>query len=309
MLVLIALAWGAPLSEAHVAEVAAAGGLDPAVVRARLEGMEPDRTVLDRMAKPWEAKPWHLYRGIFLTDKRIEGGRAFLEAHRETLEKAEATYGVAPEIVVAILGVETSYGTTMGDDTVLDALFTLGFHHPKRGSFFRKELGVYLSLEAEQGWSGVKGSYAGAMGMGQFMPSSYQRYAVDFDGDGKRDLFGSTDDAIGSVASYFAAHGWKGEAHVLVDAQLPASGLPDALVGKGLGLDWTVAQVRDAGVVVDPAIPADARARVVAFGTPSGDEHKLMLNDFYAITRYNHSPLYARAVWELAGAIRDAGTR
>jgi membrane-bound lytic murein transglycosylase B len=302
LLALLHHALAAPLPDAFVAEVAAAGGLDPAVVRARLEPLQPTQSVLDRMASPWEAKPWHTYRTIFLTEARIQGGRDFRRLHADTLDAASRRYGVPPEVIVAILGVETSYGTKMGSDPVIDALFTLGFHHPKRGPFFRKELGHYLRLEADEGWSGRVGSYAGAMGMGQFMPSSYRNWAVDFDADGKRDLFGSPADAIGSVANYFAQHGWKGGAHLLVDATVPAD-LPEALRASGLELDRTVGELRAAGVVVPAEVSDGERARLLRFETSSGEEWKVALHDFYVITRYNHSPLYARAVWGLAQAI------
>ncbi|MCA9568299.1 MAG: lytic murein transglycosylase B [Myxococcales bacterium] len=289
------VAMAAP-TDAQLAEVAATAGMTVDEVKAALDGVTSDPTVLERMAKPWEAKPWHAYRKLFLTDARIEGGRAFLAEHADTLARAESETGVPREVVVAILGVETSYGTKMGDDDVKRALYTLGFEHPKRGSFFRSELGHYLRLSADQGWEAQKGSYAGAMGMGQFMPSSYRSYAVDFDHDGDIDLFTSPEDAIGSVANYFAKHGWVKGGPVLLDV----SGDALAAVTKGLEPDTKPAVLAARGITVTGT---EGPVKLLAFDTPDGKEVKAGAKNFYVITRYNHSPLYARAVFDLATAL------
>lgn len=287
---------------AHVAEVAKAAELPVEVVEQHLATLSRDETVLERLAKPWEAKPWHEYRDLFLTEERIAKGKAFREAHAEIFERAEATYGVPASIVMAFLGVETRFGEVMGDDSVATALYTLGFHHERRGRFFRKELGLFLRLATDQGWSITepKGSYAGAMGMGQFMPSSYRAYGVDFDEDGAIDLFRSPADAIGSIAYYIAKHGWlKGEP-ILVEATV--DGDPSALLKGGLKLSRTVDELSAAGVTVPATIDGGARARLFRFEGDDGPEYRVGLRNFYVITRYNRSALYARAVTELAAA-------
>jgi len=295
-------ALAAELDAAKVAEVARAAELPVAEVSALLEPLEPDQSVLDRLATPWEKKPWHQYRDLFLTEERIAKGRAFLAEHEATLSRAEETYGIPKEYVLAILGVETRFGERMGDDVILTSLYTLGFHHERRGRFFRKELGHYLKLGRQQAWDLAerKGSYAGAMGMGQFMPSSYLKYAVDFDEDGAIDLFESPADAIGSIARYFALHGWLRGEPVLLDASLA----PDATAKarRGLSLDSTVGALQGAGVTIDGAPDPAAKARLFAFEVPDGTEYRVGLRNYYVITRYNRSTLYARAVVELAEA-------
>lgn len=292
------------LDPAQVAEVAAAAELPVAEVEAALGTLSRDDTVLERMAKPWEAKPWHQYRTAFLTEERITKGRAFRAANADAFARAEAKYKVPAQVVLAILGVETMYGEKMGNDAVATALYTLGFYHPKRGSFFRKELGLFVRLAKDQGWglTDKKGSYAGAMGMGQFMPSSYRQYAIDFDGDGHTDLFGTPADAIGSVAHYLSAYGWA-PGPVLLEAT--PTGDPAALpglLGKGLDLTQTVGGLRDAGVTIDPSVDGATKARLFGFDGANGREYRVGLNNFYVITRYNKSTLYARAVTELSEA-------
>lgn len=296
------LARGAPLDGKMVAEVARAADLPKDEVAELLAPLERDDTVLERLAKPWEAKPWHEYRDLFLTEERIAGGREFLAAHEAAFERAERAYGVPRTVVLAIMGVETRYGEHMGDDVIATALYTLGFFHERRGSFFREELGLYLKLAKREGWplTERRGSYAGAMGMGQFMPSSYLKYAVDFDEDGATDLFGSPDDAIASVARYLALHGWlKGEP-VLLEAQLAKNAA--AKVRKGLTLDTTIGALQGSGVTIEGQPDPQARAKLFAFETADGEEHRVGLRNFYVITRYNRSTLYARAVAELAAA-------
>lgn len=253
-------------------EVATAAGMELVVVESMLTGIEKDPSILERMARPYEAKPWHAYRKLFLTPERIAAGKAFAAKHQAVLARAEQQSGVPASVIVAILGVETAYGKTMGGDPVVQALYTLGFHHPSRGSFFRKELGHFLRLATDQGWglTATQGSYAGAMGMGQFMPSSYRNYAVDFDGDGAIDLFHSTGDAIGSVGNYLGEHGWRAGDRVLgpTGAEVPAG------------------------------------STVYRFELEAGEEELVGYPNFAVILTYNRSPLYARAVWELAEAIR-----
>jgi len=300
---LVALvAHGATLDDKKVAEVAEAAELPTAEVREVLEGLERDDSVLERLAIPWERKPWHEYRDIFLTEERIAKGREFLAKHEDAFVRAEREYGVPRTVVLAIIGVETKFGERMGEDAIATSLFTLGFHHERRGSFFREELGKFMKLAKREGWDVTerKGSYAGAMGMGQFMPSSYLKYAVDFDEDGTTDLFGSPVDAIGSVARYLALHGWlKGEP-ILLEATLAKNAA--AQVRKGLSLDTTIGALQRSGVTIAGEPDPHARAKLFEFEIAEGTEHRVGLRNFYVITRYNRSTLYARAVADLAAA-------
>ena len=310
LLLLLTPAFATP-DATPLADVAAAADMDVATVETLLQGVEKDSSILERMARPWEAKPWHAYRGLFLTDKRIREGQSFHQANAALFNRAEQQTGVPEGVVLAILGVETSYGTTMGNDPVVTALYTLGFHH-RRGPFFRKELGHFLRLATDEGWAipERKGSYAGAMGMGQFMPSSYREYAIDFDADGSIDLFDSRADAIGSVANYLEVHGWKTGGAVLVEPTATGSN-PESLVRKGLDLDQTVGELAEAGVVLpDGPYDASTPCRVFGFDVLDGDgnstrEYRVAFQNFWVVTRYNRSPLYARAVVELAEALTD----
>ncbi|KFZ31545.1 lytic murein transglycosylase [Pseudidiomarina salinarum] len=258
--------------------------------------------VLEAIQRPWEAKPWHQYHPIFLTEKRLDAGLRFWNEHAETLARAEQEYGVPAEVIVAIIGVETFYGSYLGNYPVLDALYTLGFHYPPRASFFRSELREFFILSREEGLNprDLKGSYAGAMGFGQFISSSYRHYAVDFDGDGVRDLLTNPVDAIGSVANYFARHGWQQDAPVAL--KLPPSDRHAALVGKGLKPEQSVAELSALGLRLpaDAALDSAQPAKVFAFAQVDSEEHWLGLQNFYVITRYNHSPLYAMVVHQFS---------
>jgi membrane-bound lytic murein transglycosylase B len=291
------------------ADVATTADMSIGEVQALMAGIEKDQTILDRMSKPWEAKPWFQYGPIFLNDPRVAGGAAFWKTHADQLAKVESETGVPAQVIVAILGVETKYGVIQGNDPVTQALYTLGFHHPRRGEFFRKELGFYLGLATTEGWDlhGQTGSYAGAMGMGQFIPSSYVRYAVDGDGDGRRDLFANPDDAIASVGNYFKVHGWTADHRVL----LPVTGPAQALAGqlhKGLQLDQSWSDLAALGIQSQTPIDSAEAVRIFAFETENGTEYFAALRNFYVITRYNHSALYARAVYDLSERIRLAST-
>ena len=205
-----------PGTEEFVQKAVSEYGLPEADVRALLDEAEYKQSIIDAISRPAEGKPWHEYRQIFLTDKRIAEGVDFWLENRELIASASEKYGVDEEIIVAIIGVETFYGRITGSYRTIDALVTLGFYYPQnlssdRSSFFSSELMHYMQLASEEGLPAneITGSYAGAMGMGQFMPSSYREYSVDFDGDGSRDLWRSTADVIGSVANYLHRHGWQ----------------------------------------------------------------------------------------------------
>ena len=268
-----------------------------------MESVEQQKTALDAIARPAEAKPWKDYRPIFITNKRISKGVEFWRKHKDILAQAEQRYGVPAEIIVAIIGVETFYGKRSGGYPVLDALTTLGFDYPPRAAFFRKELEHFLLMSREERFDprSLKGSYAGAMGMPQFISSSFRSYAVDFDGDGRRDLWGSTADAIGSVANYFRRHGWRNGEPVLSRAQVSESAR--TLASKRMRPEKSIAEYKRVGVV--PLMNFDDSEPAVLLGLEgkNGQEYWLGLNNFYVITRYNHSPLYAMAVYQLGQAV------
>ena len=268
---------------------------------------EKRQAILDAISRPAERRlNWSEYRAIFLTPSRIEGGVAFWQEHADTLARAEEQYGVPPQIIVAILGVETRYGAHTGGYRVLDALHTLGFHYPRRGEFFREQLKEFLLFAREEKIQPTMptGSYAGAMGVPQFMPDSFRTYAVDFDGDGKRDIWNNPDDVIGSVANYFSRKGrWKAGEPVT----WPADGVTPAhksLVDAGAKPSLKPEQLTSAGIDIGPA-PPGGELSLMDFETNDGTEYWIGLDNFYAIMRYNPRTKYAMAVYQLSEAIRE----
>ncbi|MDT0499379.1 MULTISPECIES: lytic murein transglycosylase B [unclassified Halomonas] len=289
--------------------------VDEGIERAWLENAMQQanyrQEVLDAMSGAAERRlRWDEYRAIFLDDERIEAGVAFIEAHPEAFARAEAEYGVPEEIIAAILGVETRYGRITGKHRVLDSLSTLAFHHPRRGDFFRGELAAFLEIAYQQRVAPQEpqGSYAGAMGYPQFIPTSYRAYAVDFDDDGLRDLWNNPVDAIGSVANYFAEHGWQAGEPILYAAEGPAQP-PEGIDFNRAARRPAVSAgaLRQAGIKV-PAALADERLLLPVALEEGEGNWRYMLGDvnFYVITRYNHSHLYAMAAMELAEAIAKA---
>lgn len=293
-----------PGERAFAREVAARHHLDEAKILATLDAAQYQQSIIDAISRPAEAKPWKDYRPIFVTDRRIADGVAFYQAHRELLERAAREFGVAPEYVVAILGVETSYGRITGRYRVIDALATLAFHYPPRAEFFRGQLEQLFALPPRtlpRPLDQLTGSYAGAMGWGQFMPSSLAAYARDYDGDGTIDLWNSLPDVVASVANYFAAHGWEGGAPVAARVQRAPNAQDVAT--DGVAPNATMGQLEAWGyapfVHVDPARPA----ALLKLDGANGPEYWAVYRNFQVITRYNRSPLYAMAVHQLAQAI------
>lgn len=295
-----------PTEVARFAEDMRQHDFDPAELSILLARAQRLDSVLAAISKPAEYKPWHAYRPIFVTPRRIEDGRIFWEKNAPILQAASASSGVPPEIIVSIIGVETGYGTNAGSYRVVDALGTLAFHYPPRAPFFRKELGEFLLLAREEVADplSLKGSYAGAMGIPQFMPSSFRAYAVDFDGDGKRDIWHSPHDAIGSVANYLKVHGWQAGKPIAFRALDSANNAREA--SQGVDLTHTLAEFESRGVRPDGAAEPTARAVLLAYEGPAANEYWLGLQNFYSITRYNRSPKYALAVFQLAEEIRAA---
>ena len=293
-----------PGAAAFVDRVVAEYGLDADRVHAVLGEARYQQSIIDAITRPAEGKPWHEYRKIFVTSTRISSGVEFWRANADLLSEVSERFGVPVEVIVAIVGVETSYGLNTGSYRVIDALATLGFYYPKRGAFFADELGQFLRLADEESLpvSDIRGSYAGAMGVGQFIPSSYRAYAVDMDGTGKRDLWRSLPDAMGSVANYLAVHGWRDDEPIALEAQL-SEGRPDVdfPVKPGHSLDELAAM----GIRFDAGdLPGNTEATLIELDQADGPEYWVGLNNFYVITRYNRSPLYAMAVAQLAGEIK-----
>lgn len=280
-------------------------GFPMAELRSWLGQAEIKQSILKAISRPAEKKAWHQYRPIFLVPSRIKWGVEFWDAHGDALARAEREYGVPARIIVAIIGVETNYGRNAGSYRVLDALFTLGFHYPKRAAFFLSELEQYLLMTREQGIDpmSLKGSYAGAMGLPQFISSSYRNYAVDFNGDGRADIFSDPEDAIGSVGNYFARHGWQPGGDVAFPALASGQGYKD-LLQDDLKPSIPFARFAERGVSVAPeSVSPDAVARLLELRLARGAELWATLHNFYVITRYNHSSLYAMAVFQLSQQI------
>lgn len=267
-------------------------------------------SIIKAMNRPGEAKPWYEYRKIFITDKRIRDGIAFMKEWRYSLEDAYRETGVNPEIITAIIGVETGYGANMGKYEVLDALYTLGFNYPKRGKYFRSEFANFVKLADREGWGyrDKLGSYAGAMGMCQFMPSNYLRLTTDFDHDGKVDLFRSPVDAIGSVAKYFQKSGWVKDGQSAWEAGMPGGSVPGSLLlDKSLKVDLPYSRLKAAGVTAigDKNLHPDSYVKLLRLEDEKAPHYYVVSKNFYVITRYNHSPLYAMAVYQLSEKIRS----
>jgi membrane-bound lytic murein transglycosylase B len=299
---------GRPDVQAYIAELVGDHDFAEAELAEFFAQAERKDRILELIARPAERRlKWHEYRKIFIGEDRITQGQQFWHENEAALLRAEETYGVPPEYVVAIIGVETRYGRISGGYRVVDALATLAFDYPPRAKFFRSELTQFLLLAREEGMNprDLKGSYAGAMGYGQFIPSSYRNYAVDFDGDGLRDIWSNTTDAIGSVANYFARHGWQGDGLVVLPASVQGDGL-EALANQTLELTSTIGELRALGAQLDGdagGLAEQTRAAVFRMELEDGPEYWIGLKNFYVITRYNHSRLYALAVHQLSQAI------
>jgi membrane-bound lytic murein transglycosylase B len=289
-------------------------GFDRNYLENQFAGAKRLDNVLESIAKPAEKTlTWKQYRPIFVTSKRLNKGVSFMQKHRETLNRAEKEFGVPAEIIAAIIGVETYYGRLTGKYTVFDSLTTLGFDYPPRSKFFKSELKQFLLLSKEENISveEMTGSYAGAMGMPQFISSSYRRYAVDFDGDGKRDLWNSVPDVIGSVANYFSEHGWQQGESVTHEVNITD---PSIVNGKNTLKPYaTVKQLKEQGVTLKlqeraNKLEDDQLATLLTFKGKNGDEYWIGLRNFYVITRYNHSELYAMAVFQLSEKLKKTST-
>jgi membrane-bound lytic murein transglycosylase B len=293
---------------AFVERMVSTHGFDRAEITATLADAKIDSDVLQAISRPAErVVPWYEYRNIFLTPARIEAGIAFWRGNAALVEATARRHDVEPELLLAIVGVESLFGQRMGRYRVLDALSTLAFAYPPRARFFGSELEAFLLMSREEGPQVLEalGSYAGAMGAGQFIPSSFRAYAVDADGDGIRDLWGDWEDILASVANYFDAHGWRTGEPIVAAAEKGAvwSG-PEP--GQELDLDETVGSLSEKGYLFATDLPAASPAMVFALERDaSSTEYWVGFHNFRVITRYNRSVKYALAAHQLSMAIRE----
>jgi membrane-bound lytic murein transglycosylase B len=270
-----------------------------------LRQAEIKRSIIDQISKPAEKTlTWAEYRPIFMTDERVGAGAVFWRENREALESISASTGVPVEIFVGIIGVETYFGRITGGHRVLDALATLAFSYPPRAKFFRGELEQFLLLVREEEMLATEafGSYAGAMGRPQFMPSSYRAYAVDSTGDGKRDIWSNWADVAGSIANYFLAHGWKPGEEVTAQATI-GSRWSGPFPENVLQPEETVTSLSQKGVMFSTSLANDSASQLLTLKGADGDEHWVGFHNFFVITRYNHSVMYALAVHQLGQEI------
>lgn len=296
-----------------IAEMADKHGFMPQELRTLFSKARFQPEIIRAITPPIEprARSWQAYRALFLTPQRIQAGVEFRERHREALARATERYGVPEEIIVAIIGVETVYGRNTGSYRVIDALTTLAFDYRPRAEYFRGELEHFLLYARDAGIDtlGLKGSYAGAIGIPQFMPGSYRRYAVDLDGDGRQDLSGSFADAIGSVANFLKAHGWETGQPVAFAARVEGAQFRK-LVAAGIKPAFRCGELAQFGVSAGGEASADAPCALIELETPGeANAYLVALTNFYVLTRYNRSSLYAAAVLDLAQAVMAASAK
>lgn len=299
-----------PGAEEFASKVAAENEMNAEEVMELLLDARYKQSIVDAMTRPAEGKPWYKYRPIFITDDRIDQGIEFWQKHADLVALASERFQVDPQIIVAIIGVETFYGRITGSYRVLDALATLSFYYPDTGNdrsdFFSRELMHFMKLGEEEGLPlrEATGSYAGAMGLGQFMPSSYREYAVDLDNDGRRDLWSSMDDVIGSVANYLHRHKWHFGEPVAMPVTAASNADPEQVARRNFKAEKSAGSLAAAGYTLDKPMDAGTPANLVELEQENGKDYWMSFHNFYVITRYNRSPMYAMAVFELSEAIR-----
>ena len=258
------------------------------------------------MNRPGTSRPWYEFRSGNAGAGKINGGRRFYQQYRQVLDQVEREYGVPAEVLVAIVGIETNYGSNMGSFRLADSLPTLAFGYPRRGEFFQQELHEFLLMAKEEGRDpfSFTGSYAGAMGMPQFMPSSYRKWAVDYDGDGQRNIWGSVPDVAASVANYLKAHGWQRGGKVMVPVSMVPTPELLALIDEKTALNKTVGELRRMGVTPLEEVADHEKAVLFRLETAPGQyDYYIGLNNFFAVWQYNHSRLYVSAVREIANGV------
>lgn len=294
-----------PPLKAFIDQMAANHGFSKTTLNAWFADVEIREDILEAIARPAEALAWHEYRKRFVTDDSVRRGIAYWRRNAPTLERAAAEYGVPPEVIVAVLGIETRYGANLGRFPVLDALTTLMLRYPQRAEFFRRELEEFLLLARELGADPreFKGSYTGAIGIPQFMPSSYRFYAIDFDSNKKRELRASDDDAIGSVANYFKKNGWRSGEPVTQEARTNGN-VPERFQELGAQPKLSLRELREHGVAPVAATQDDLLAALVSLQNEDAEVYRIAYHNFFVILRYNRSKHYAMAVFELSEQLR-----
>ena len=298
-----------PLTDPFIKEMSTEFGFVSESLQDLFSQAQRKQFILDAISRPAErVKLWKEYRPIFITQSRLEKGLEFWEKNQVALQRAEQEYGVPAEIIVSIIGVETIYGGNTGGHRVIDALSTLAFDYPPRAPFFRQQLKEFLLLAREEQVDplSLTGSYAGAMGLPQFMPGSFRAYAVDFDNDGRIDIWQNPTDAVGSVANYFIKHGWQPGQDVVVRADIKKASTAEKGLSDNLDPKITVRELKKLGWT--PHSSLDKQRKVTAFrlDAEQGTEYWIGLENFHAITRYNRSVMYAMAVYELAEQLAAA---
>lgn len=290
--------------EAFIEEVAGRHGLDRAELRRLFAQVKPQPSIIRAMNAPSTSLPWHRFRKSHVDGVHINGGVKFWRQNAALLARATREFGVPEEIITATIGIETHYGGYTGNFIILDALATLAFDYPKRAEFFRGELEHFLLMGREMtlDLAGLRGSYAGAMGIPQFMPSSYRKFAIDFDGDGQRNLWSNIADVIGSVANYYKVHEWQPGEAVVAPARVSAT--PDAALVDDITPKTAIGEFRKLGIQPVGTFSDDALAALLPLETESGMQYWLGFKNFYVITRYNRSTNYAMAVYEIAQGIK-----
>ena len=290
--------------EKFIAQMVQQHKFEEPVLRQIFAQLKINDSVVKAINAPATSKPWYEFKTIFVTPTRTSAGVAFWNENAELLKRARDVYGVPEEIIVSIIGVESIYGKRTGSFRVIDALYTLAFEMPERAAYFRAELEQFLLLTRENGLdpSAVKGSFAGAIGMPQFMPTSYRRFAVDFDSDGRINLWENVPDIIGSVANYLHHFGWVAGQPIVVPARISGTEYRD-IVDKGFKPHLTLAQMQPKGIEPTESVPSELPAGLFTLEIEQGQEYWLAINNFYVITRYNRSKNYAMAVYQLASAI------
>ena len=301
-----------PQSEALIDELVNSHGMDREWVEVLIRDSVYQEGIIKAITRPAEKKfPWHRYKKLFVTDSQISHGVKFWNKNRDAIERAERQFGVDGSIIVAIIGVETRYGKVTGRHRVIDSLVTLTLGYPRRSEFFKSELVAFLHLTNEENLDALttKGSYAGAMGIPQFISSSYRHYAVDFNGNGQRDLIGETEDAIGSVANYLKKHGWRKNGKIYVEAAADDESVFQDILASKLNADTTYLEIKQTGITLQSDVEPspDDKFGVMKFEvSPEQFSYRAGYPNFYVITKYNRSSLYAMAVTELAQSIAKA---
>lgn len=268
-------------------------------------------SIIKGMDRPGTSLPWYTFAQNNANSLRIKNGKSFWKNNAAVLKAVSKRYGVAPELLVAIIGIETNYGHTTGSFRVADVLTTLGYHYPRRAAYFQRELVEFLQLAYEEKRDpfSFKGSFAGAMGMPQFMPSSYRQYAVDWDGDGQRDIWNNIGDTLASVANYMKQHGWKTDQPIAVSVSLQITPQIQQIIDQPTEMKYSAGQLRQLGIVIPAHINDQEKGILYQLERMPGKyEYWFGLNNFYTIWQYNHSRHYVAAVRQIANSINDGST-